>query len=61
MGVGWFLRMRACVRTQENLDVWLGLFHGVGGDPEPPRFQVLGERCLSRVPSAPPYPEVAVL
>lgn len=56
-----FLRMCACVRTQENLDVGRGLFHSVGGDPEPPRFQVLGERCLSRAPPAPPYPEVAIL
>ena len=44
-----FLRMCACVRIQENLDVGRGLFHSVRGDPEPLLFQVVSGVCRVRL------------
>lgn len=55
-----FLRIRACVRSREDVDGGPGLFHSVDGDPESPRFQVpVSGVCPVRRPVA--YRDVANL
>lgn len=61
VGVGWVSSDVCMCENSGKFRCLSGSVSLAGGDPEPPRFQVLGERCLSRAPPAPPYPEVAIL